>query len=137
MVNIIYDRIGSSKRVPGIPYEDRLEFARSIITLGVPTTAEIQQLLAESTRDTLVAPWSLDVIKGFHDYVPTTFKQTTDEMSLEEAVQYFDSDHLSLPEEERVLLQLQSELDAKSATLDAAIIHNRKDFMPPPLLMIF
>jgi len=127
-MNILYDKTGPGKKVPGIPYEDRFQMVRSVIVDDVPKPKDLAQILLDTTDLTLVTPWSLDVVRGFRDYVPTTFNMVTEDMAQDQMKEYFGLPRDWEPEENRILLQLQSELDAKSATIDAAIIHNRKDF---------
>ena len=128
MNKVIYDNVGPSKKIPGIPYEDRFSLVRSIIFGNIPSPKELEAILAETTDEVMITPWSLDVVHGFRDYVPTTFRMVTEKMSQSQIEDLFGKESSWMPEPDRVLLQLQSELDAKSATIDAAIIHNRKDF---------
>ena len=128
MVNVIYDRLGDHIKIPGIPYESRYDKVQVFLTDGVPRVEDLENILSKGNDKILVTPWSLDVVRGFRDYVPTTFSMVTKEMNESLIESYFGLSKDWKPEEERVLLQLQSELDAKSATIDAAMIHNRKDY---------
>ena len=128
MTEIIYEALGEYNKISGLPYENRYQNVKLILTGSVPTIKDLEQLLASSTDETLVTPWSLDVVRGFMDYVPTTFNMITKDIPESQISEYFGLQRDWKPEAERVLLQLQSELDAKSATIDAAIIHNRKDY---------
>ncbi len=128
MANIIYQNRAPNNRIEGLPYPNRFEYVRPVIFDSVPSVDDLKRILSDTTENsTLVAPWSLDVVKGFRDYVPTTFKMVTQGMDKSQFTELFGLPSEWIPEPERVLLQLQSEFDAKSATLDAAATHNRKD----------
>jgi len=124
----MYDYTGPNKKTKGIPYEDRFTYVRSVVFDGVPDQKNLAEIVAQGTGDTLVTPWSIDVVHGFRDYVPTTFNLITEEMPTNMRREIFGMEDDWEPDSDRVLLQLQSELDAKSATIDAAMLHNRKDF---------
>ena len=128
MANIIYDRTDDYSSIPGIPYEDRFKFVRVFMTDTVPSVQDLENILVHGNSETLVTPWSLDVVRGFRDYMPTTFNKVIESMPQELVEANFGLQKDWKPEQERILLQLQSELDAKSATIDAALIHNRKDY---------
>ncbi len=128
LANIIYQKIGDNIRIPNIPYDSLYEFVKVFFTSDVPTVSDLEQILSEGTDQILVAPWSVDVVRGFKDYVPTTFSMVTKDMPPDLIAAYFGPAVEKKSQRDRVLLQLQSELDAKSATIDAAIIHNRKDY---------
>lgn len=127
MAKKLFETIGNNYQVPGLPYEETFKYVRPVLLDDVPTKAEIAQLLDESDDSTLTNPWSLQVVKGFRDYIPTTFKRITGEMPKDQLEEYFGIDKNWIPEEDRVLLQLQTEVEAKAATIDAAIIHNRME----------
>src|SRR3989344_4557020 len=94
MTEIIYEALGEYNKISGLPYENRYQNVKLILTGSVPTT----------------------------------FNMITKDIPESQISEYFGLQRDWKPEAERVLLQLQSELDAKSATIDAAIIHNRKDY---------
>lgn len=127
MTRILYEDKGLNFQVPGLPYEENYKYVRPVILEGIPTVSDIEHLLESSDKDTLVNPWSLDVIRGFRDYIPTTFKRVTANMPYELLKGLFVLEKEWFPESERVLLQLQTEIEAKAATIDSAIIHSRRD----------
>jgi predicted nucleotidyltransferase len=127
MVNILFEDKGRNYQVPGLPYEQNYNFVRPLILDGIPTVAELRQLLESSDRDTLTNPWSVSVMKGFRDYIPTTFRRATQGMPRRMLEDLFDADEGAYPEEAKVLLQLQTEIEAKAATIDAAIIHHKRE----------
>ncbi len=128
MANVIYEQVGQNIRIPSIPYDSRYDLVHVFFTSDVPSVSDLEQILAQGTDKILCAPWSVDVVRGFKDYVPTTFSMVTKDMPKELISSYFGAPAGKKEQRDRVLLQLQSELDAKSATIDAAIIHNRKDY---------
>jgi predicted nucleotidyltransferase len=127
MARIIHETLGRNYQVPGLPYDQAFIYVRPILFDDVPSMEEISRSLAEVSIDTLVNPWSLQVIKGFRDYIPTTFKRITNGMAAPQLEELFGVDRNWVPEADRILLQLQTETEAKGATLDAAIIHNRRE----------
>ncbi|MFH1174756.1 MAG: hypothetical protein V1725_06495 [archaeon] len=127
MAKILYEDIGPNYQVPGLPYEETYQFVHPVVVEGIPTPDDIQHILQSSDENTLTNPWSIDVIKGFRDYIPTTFRRITQKMPNKFMQEYFGLDQNWIPESERVLLQLQTEIEAKGATLDSAIIHGRRE----------
>ncbi|MFH1590226.1 MAG: TetR-like C-terminal domain-containing protein [archaeon] len=127
MANIIHDNTGPNYQVPGLPYNSPFELVRPIILDDVPTKEEIENILSFADKKTLTNAWSLQAIKGFKDYIPTTFKRVTQEMDPVLFEEYFGMKADWVPESERVLLQLQTEIEAKAATIDAAIVHSRME----------
>ena len=127
MVNILFEDIGPNFQVPGLPYEDMYSRVRPLVLDGIPTTKELADLLESTDSDTLTNPWSVTVLRGFRDYIPTTFKRTTGTMSPQMLSELFGIDTNWVPECDRVLLQLQTEIEAKAATIDAAIVHYRRE----------
>ena len=127
MAKIIYETIGENYQVEGLPYEENFQYVRPVILDGVPSTKDIIDLLSNSDENTLTNPWSTQVIKGFRDYIPTTFKRITSDMKDKQLEELFDVDQNWIPESDRLLLQLQTEVEAKAATIDAAIIHSRRE----------
>jgi hypothetical protein len=127
MANVLFEDRGKNFQVPGLPYEETFNFVRPVILDAVPTIPNLENLLAESDCDTLTNPWSLPVIRGFQAYIPTTFKRVTQNMPPEMLGDYFGIEAGWVPEQERILLQLQTEIEAKAATIDAAIIHGRRE----------
>ena len=49
MNKVIYDNVGPSKKIPGIPYEDRFSLVRSIIFGNIPSPKELEPILTETT----------------------------------------------------------------------------------------
>lgn len=127
MVNILFQDKGPNYQVPGLPYEESFRYVRPVVLDDVPSIPDLERLLGESDRDTLTNPWSLQVIKGFQAYIPTTFKRVTQGMNANLLEQCFGVETGWVPEQERILLQLQTEIEAKAATIDAAIIHGRRE----------
>jgi predicted nucleotidyltransferase len=127
MAKILFEMIGPNYQVPGLPYEQTFKYVRPVVFDTIPSFDEIKELLAGSDQDTLSNPWCIDVIKGFRDYIPTTFRRITHRMPSELLEKYFDIGEHWIPEAERVLLQLQTEIDSKAATIDAAIINSRRE----------
>ncbi len=127
MAKIIFEDTGPNFQVKGLPYEETFSYVHPIVFDTVPTTQEIEAELKKTTSDTLTNPWSIEVLKGFQDYIPTTFKRVTTGMSEENLGKYFGTEQNWIPEQERLLLQLQTEIEAKAATIDAAIIHQRRE----------
>src|SRR3989338_955616 len=127
MAKILFEHKGLNYKVPGLPYENKFEYVRPIVLDSVPTMDELEKLILNSDVTTLVNPWTIDVLRGFRDYIPTTFMRVAQNMNPDAMQQYFGSDENYIPEKERVLLQLQTEIEAKAATIDAAIIHKRKE----------
>jgi len=127
MAKIIYEDKGPNYQVPGLPYEESFKYVKSVILDEVPIKKDIEEILATADKETLANSWSLYVVKGFKDYIPTTFRRITQHMPQEMLEKYFHIKQEWIPEHAKVLLQLQTELDAKTATLDAAIIHHRRD----------
>jgi len=127
MAKIIYEAVGSNYQVPGLPYEENFEFVRPVILDGIPTSEEVIALLSSSSANTLTNPWSVPVVRGFRDYIPTTFKRITGDMPQTQLQELFGVDSNWVPESDRLLLQLQTEIEAKAATIDAAIIHGRRE----------
>ena len=127
MAKILFEHKGLNYKVPGLPYENKFEYVRPIVLDSVPTMDELEKLILNSDVTTLVNPWTIDVLRGFRDYIPTTFMRVAQNMNPDAMEQYFGSDENYIPEKERVLLQLQTEIEAKAATIDAAIIHKRKE----------
>src|SRR3989338_6862421 len=110
MTKILYEDKGLNFQVPGLPYEENYKYVRPVILEDIPTVSDIEYLLGSSDKDTLTNPWSLDVITGFRDYIPTTFKRVTANMPHEMLNGLFVLDKEWFPESERVLLQLQTEI---------------------------
>ncbi len=127
MANIVFEDVGPAFRVPGLPYEETYELVNAVILDDVPAFSQLEDLLKKTNSTTLVAPWSFDVLNGLRDYVPTTFKRTTANVPPEIVATQLGTDPGWIPDKQRVLLQLQSEIDAKAATVDAAIINTRRD----------
>ena len=127
MLEVIFRDKGRNYQVPGLPYDQTYQFIEPVVIQGVPTPQDLEQLLKQGDSSTLIAPWSMPVIRGFRDYIPTTFRRVTQNMPTELFEEYFGLSSNWIPEPERVLLQLQTEIEAKGATIDAAIIHARKD----------
>jgi len=125
MANILYETIGRNYQVPGLPYEEKFEYVKPVVFDDVPTRKDVVDLLSTADSKTLVNPWSLQVIRGFRDYLPTTFKRITHKMPSDTLEELFGVDANWIPESDRILLQLQCETEAKGATLDAAIVHDR------------
>lgn len=127
MAKEIFSVVGRNYQVPGLPYEETFHFVKPVVFDDVPSKEEIVKVLAEGDNDVLVNPWSVHVLRGFRRYIPTTFRRVTQDMPPEMIQEYFPDDGVKLLESQRVLLQLQTEIDAKSATIDAAIINSRRD----------
>ena len=127
MAETLFETRGPNYQVPGLPYEPGPVFVRSVFLDGVPTVSDLDRILAQSDADTLVTPWSLSCLKGLRIYIPTTFKRATQRVDPRLVDQYFSVSEVQIPEEDRVLLQLQTEIEAKAATIDAAIIHHRRN----------
>ena len=127
MTHILFEDKGRNYQVQGLPYEQNFNFVRPLILDGIPSVSELQQLLESSDADTLTNPWSVSVMRGFRDYIPTTFKRATQGMPTKLLEDLFDTEGDWIPEEEKVLLQLQTEIEAKAATIDAAIIHHKRE----------
>lgn len=125
MAEILHETVGRNYQVPGLPYEDSLRYMRPVLLDDVPSADEVRALLARGDHETLVNPLSIFVVRGFRDYVPTTFKRATAGMEQTLVEGLFGEDATGIPEADRVLLQLQTEVEAKGATLDAALIHDR------------
>ena len=88
MTEIIYEALGEYNKISGLPYENRYQNVKLILTGSVPTIKDLEQLLASSTDETLVTPWSLDVVRGFMDYVPTTFNMITKDIPESQISEY-------------------------------------------------
>ncbi len=127
MANIIFEHVGENYQVPGLPYPDRFKYVKPVVFDGIPTREDIISILESADKDTLANPWSIDVIRGFRDYIPTTFSRLTKMMPPEFIEEHFGLSGDWHPESDRVLLQLQTEVEAKGATIDAAIVHSRRD----------
>lgn len=127
MARIIFETIGRNYQVPGLPYEETFNYVRPVVFDEIPSFDEIKSLLENSNKDVLSNPWCVSVVKGFRDYIPTTFRRITQGMPREMLEEYFQLGDDWVPESDRVLLQLQTEIDSKSATIDAAIINSRRD----------
>ena len=127
MVKILFEDKGRNYQVPGLPYEENFKYVRPLILDDVPSVEDLEYLLKTSDKDTLTNPWSMPVILGFRDYIPTTFKRVSRNMPADLFSQYFDLAENWVPEPDRVLLQLQTEIEAKAATIDAAIIHHKRE----------
>ena len=127
MANVIFEARGQNYQVPGLPYEETFRYVRPVLLDDVPTIADLERLLGEADAETLTNPWSLPVVRGFQAYIPTTFKRVTHGMPPELLTELFGVEETWVPEAERVLLQLQTEIEAKAATIDAAIIHGRRE----------
>ncbi len=127
MANIIYTTEGPNLRVPGLPYEDPFDKVKPVVLDAVPSEREIIDLIAQSDASTLVNPWSVSVVKGFQAYIPTTYRRITRDMPAEMKQELFGDENQALPESLSILLQLQTELDSKAATIDAATINRRRD----------
>ncbi|HJX05190.1 MAG TPA: hypothetical protein VJ461_00600, partial [Candidatus Nanoarchaeia archaeon] len=127
MAKIIYESIGPNYQVPGIPYEETFKNVKPVIFDRVPGIDNIRELLDNSDKDTLTNPWTVQVVRGFRDYIPTTFRRITQKMPNELLEKYFRINEDWIPEAGKVLLQLQTEIDSKSATIDAAIINSRRE----------
>ena len=127
MANVVFSFKGKNYQVPGLPYEETFTAVMPIIFDDVPSREEIVEILDQAPEGTLVNPWSLPVIKGFKDYIPTTFKRVTQDMPRDQFSELFDVETDWIPESEKILLQLQTEIEAKAATIDAALIHYRRE----------
>ena len=127
MAKVIFEMLGPNYQVPGLPYEEKFTNVKPVIFDRVPTVDNIRALLDSSDKDTLTNPWSVPVIRGFRDYIPTTFRRVTHRMPQGLLEKYFRVSDDWIPEADRVLLQLQTEIDSKSATIDAAIINARRE----------
>lgn len=125
MVNIIRQtRRGKNFQVPGLPYDDTRNYSRTRILDEVPTADELERLLLEEQEpDTVIGLWPKSALLGFREYIPTSFRRVW--KGLHDPTGFFGPDLEDNGDRERVLLQLQTELDAKSATIDAAVAHNR------------
>ncbi len=127
MTKIIFQRHSRNYVVPGLPYQEHCHYVHPILLDNVPTVKELEMLIQEWGSDTFTNPLSIAVAQGFRDYIPTTFRRITQEMPSELVEKYFGAGGTSAPEELRILLQLQTEIEAKGATIDAAIVHQRRD----------
>ena len=125
MARIIYESIGPNYQVPGLPYDKTYQYVRPVVFDDVPSEEDLARVLAEADEQTLVNPLSIQAVKGMRDYIPTTFKRVTEKMPHGLHNELFGLSEDWMPEADRVLLQLQTEIEAKGATLDAAIIHDR------------
>ncbi len=127
MAKVIYREKGPNLQIEGLPYEETFNFVEPVVFDDVPTEADIVELLANADDSTLVNPWSVDVLRGMKDYIPTTFRRVTRDMPKGLSEELFGVDDQWLPEADRVLLQLQTEIEAKAATIDAASIYGRRE----------
>lgn len=127
MNKIIYEEKGKNYQVPGLPYESVYTHVHSVVLDSIEDVDTLKEILKKAEPNTLLNPLSVDVVRGYQDYIPSTFKRITQHMPIEMQQQYFGIDDKWIPEHEKVLMQLQTEIEAKSATLDAAIIHARRD----------
>ncbi len=127
MVKILHQAIGPNCLVPGLPYDsDTSTFIESKILDDVPTRNEMYDLLKKSREDTMTIAWTKHVLQGFKIYVPSTFKMTTYNMPASLTENLFNTATDWIPENTRMLLQIQAEIETKFATLDAAVINRRK-----------
>ena len=124
---VIYEYTGKNYRVPGLFYEDNFKNMKMVVMDDIPSKQDLEVLLSQATPDLLVSPWPIQVIRGYKNYLPSTFKRITSNMPEEMVQKYFGISRDWVPEKESALLQLQSELSSKSATMYAAIIHHRRD----------
>jgi predicted nucleotidyltransferase len=127
MAKVLFEDKGPNYQVPGLPYEETFNYVHPVVLDDVPTISDLEKLLDESDSDTLTNPWSIQVLRGFQAYIPTTFKRVTQGMPKELLQECFGIREGWIPEQERVLLQLQTEIEAKAATIDAAIVHHRRE----------
>lgn len=127
MANVLFEDWGPNYQVKGLPYEETFDRVHPVVLDDVPTIADLEKLLGESDKTTLTNPWSTYVIRGFQHYIPTTFKRVTSGMSPKLLAECFGTGAEELPESEKVLLQLQTEIEAKAATIDAAIVHHKRE----------
>jgi predicted nucleotidyltransferase len=127
MAQILFEDWGRNYQVPGLPYEETFSTVHPVVLDDVPTMEDLEKLLETSDKDTLTNPWSVQVLQGFQGYIPTTFKRVTQGMDEHLLEQCFGSGATRDPEPDRVLLQLQTEIEAKAATIDAALIHHRRE----------
>jgi len=123
----IFECTGKCYKVPGLKYEEGFDRVQMIILDDAPTTDDLEALLRPGKKDTLISPWPVHVLRGYKNYLPSTFKRVTANMPQELSEKYFGTSTNWIPESKAALLQIQSELSSKSATIDAAIIHDRKD----------
>ena len=127
MAEIIYEAVGKNYQVPGLPYEETFANVKSVVLDDVPSQEQIVDILKQADEEILINPWSLYVVNGFRDYIPTTFKRITHNMGSAGLEDLFGVDTDWIPESDRLLLQLQTEIEAKAATIDAGIIHGRRE----------
>src|SRR4030043_605379 len=127
MAKIIYESIGPNYQVPGIPYEETFKNVKPVIFDRVPGIDNIRELLDNSDKNTLTNPWTVQVVRGFRDYIPTTFRRITQKMPNELLEKYFRINEDWIPEAGKVLFQLQTEIDLKSQNIDPTNIKSRRE----------
>ncbi|MBU2522771.1 MAG: hypothetical protein KKE23_00585 [Nanoarchaeota archaeon] len=126
-VKNIFECTGECYKVPGLYYEEGFKKIKMMVLDDTPSIQDLEHLLKQEDNKTLVSPWPIQVLRGYKNYLPSTFKRITANMSDEFSQKYFKTPTDWIPESKAILLQLQSELSCKSATIDAAIIHGRRD----------
>jgi len=125
VADVLFTHTGDFFRIPGIPYGDRFQVFQPVVYDGIPEIDQLRQLVDQAPYDTMVSPWPRNTLLGFRDFVPTTYKRMTSPLSEENLQAWFGDSHSDIPDEKRVLLQLQTENDSKGATIDSLLINHR------------
>lgn len=111
----------------GVPYVESYPYNQSVIFDGPVTSDQIRYTLASAPPDTMVNPWTVQILQGFEAYLPTTFKRATQSMGIDTYQRLFCTDRFEEPGEAVILMQGQTETESKGATIDAAIANYRWD----------
>ena len=127
MVNILYTHKDNAYLVPGLPYDKPKKFFQPVLLDDIPDEKILEQLLNDCPIDTIVNPWTVDVMKGLKDYIPTTFMRALKYMPKNIFSELFGHSPNQWIENGLITLQVTTEIESKAATIDAAITHYRRD----------
>lgn len=127
MAKVLFQCTDRNTQVDGLPYVDSYPYVKAIVLEGVPSEGQIADILRSGDESTLVTPIPRKLLAGYRTYAPTTYNRVTSNMPPGMAKRLFGKDRSNVSDEDKLLLQLQTEIEAKGATTDAAIINTRRD----------
>src|SRR3989338_1494892 len=127
MANVLHQRRTRITNFPGLPYDNTFTHSEGVIVDSVPEMGELEQILHQARKDTILNPWTVYTLRNLQTYTPTTYRQITRGFQENLLDDYTPNESKGINERKRILLQLQTELNTKSSTVDAALIHARRD----------
>ena len=107
MANVLHQRRTRITNFPGLPYDNTFTHSEGVIVDSVPEMGELEQILHQARKDTILNPWTVYTLRNLQTYTPTTYRQITRGFQENLLDDYTPNESKGINERKRILLQLQ------------------------------